>query len=90
MAHSYSCDRTHCSTCNYRNGTTDITDEELETAERRIQLKAEAVHRDVEQLLFMLRTANSQQLESLFAAIRSDLPRQELFTMVREYVEQSI
>lgn len=56
---------------------------------KRAQDELQVVSKSVEQLLDMIKTATSQQLEPLLAAVRSGVPREEILALVRQYTQDT-
>lgn len=79
----------HCTICNkdincIHRSTKNSLDADtiaLELARNEVLLASQAL----EQLLDVMRRANSQQLQSLFAAARSGLPQDQFLAMVEQF-----
>jgi hypothetical protein len=56
---------------------------------KRAQIELQVARKSVEQLLDMIRTGTSQQLEPLLAAVRSGVPREEILALVRQYTQDT-
>lgn len=70
--------------CDNEDGTQDARNADITTF-RMAQEELYVACQSVEQLLNMIRTGNSQQVEALFAFTRSGASKEEILAVVRQY-----
>lgn len=76
--------RHHRRACNNEDSTQDARNADM-IALRLAQEELYVVSQSVEQLLNMIRTGNSQQLETLLATTTSGASQEEILAVVRQY-----